>query len=156
MGRRGRRNRSRARRRRNNRNRRNRRWRTHRGIGMGGGGRYYNHRRRARIMIPDNTIHNQYLTRDDCCKFSTLRFDNGLANQRLTMDEVQQQLDRVHHSVNDFQRSTYSAILCLVLTLAFLGMYIWTMTGVGDSNFTLYIIISVLGGLSTCCANQYY
>ena len=32
-----------------------------------------------RVIIPSNTIDNQFLARDDCYGFSTLRFDESLA-----------------------------------------------------------------------------
>lgn len=39
-------------------------------------------------VIPNNTISEQYLTKDNCYLFSTKRFDEAFADGRITLIEV--------------------------------------------------------------------
>ena len=37
---------------------------------------------------PPNTIDNQFLRKDDCCKFSSMNFDEPLARGKISRHEV--------------------------------------------------------------------
>ena len=54
----------------------------HRGFGGGRGTTYYGGNRG--VIIPGNTTYSQHISRDDCCQYSSLRFDEGLANGKIT------------------------------------------------------------------------
>jgi len=61
---------------------------------------YRTYNNRHHMMV--NNCHNQYLLRDDCYKFSTLRFDESLVGGRTNRAEVQELIDHLHHEVRNF------------------------------------------------------
>ena len=102
------------------------------------------------IYIPANDSQNQYVSRDDCNKFSSLRFDQGLVRGKLTRQEVDDMLHRVHSEVGNFRGNSYICCFCTLIGIFFLGMWFWNIiTNNGDDSFVMFLFMSLIGGMGS-------
>jgi len=97
-----------------------------------------------------NDHQNQYLFRDDCGKFSSVRFDQGLVIGKITRQEVDDLLHRVHKEVNYFKGNNNTCICCSIVAFLFFLLYIFNFIVNIDSDFfVVVLLVAIFGGIIT-------
>ena len=85
----------------------------------------YRNRYKPIEYIPPNTIENQYLARDQCCDFSSSRFDESLTRGRITRAEVDDFLHGMHQYIgNPCQNVILFTVAMTCSFFIILGLYI--------------------------------
>ncbi len=90
------------------------------------------------------------MARDDCVKFSSSRFDQGLAAGRITREEVNQLLDRVHRKVNGFIPYYACCLVWFILWVLDVTIYIRNMIKPISKNYWRPIMLFSFIGLIGC------
>ncbi len=115
--------------------------------------------------IPPNTYDCLYFARDDCCKYSSLRFDEQLANGRITRFEVDNFLRDLHQKVGSGFSKRTCCCCVLYLILMFFCFFVLSLVlgtkvdGMQDPSALIYlfvavVLISTLLLICCCCMNN--